>query len=53
MQLVATDSTSAVAAIAALASAGLPPDVRSRIDDAVQSSGNARMLRPAVVKYFG
>lgn len=51
IQLVATDSTSGVAAIAALASAGLPPDVRSRIDAAVQSSGDAR-LRSAFAKYF-
>jgi HEAT repeat protein len=52
IQLVATDSSSAVAAIAALAAAGLPPEVRCRIDAAVQSSGNKRLL-PAFAKYFG
>ena len=53
IQLVATDSTSAVAAIAALAAAGLSPEVRSQVGAAVERSGNAPLLRPALVKYFG
>lgn len=48
--LVETDSASAAAAIAALASAGLP-DIRARIEAAVERSGNAR-LRPEIEKHF-
>ena len=51
IHLVETDSTGAEAAIAALASAGLP-QLRSRVEAAVERSGNTR-LRPAVAKHFG
>jgi len=51
IQLIETDSDSAVAALSALGSAGLPSEVRARIDAAVQSSGNAR-LRPVFAKHF-
>ena len=43
IQLVETDSPAAPAAIAALGSAGLPPELRSRIAEAVERSGNARL----------
>jgi HEAT repeat protein len=51
IQLIETDSDSAVAALGALGSAGLPGEMRARIDAAVQSSGNAR-LRPVFAKHF-
>jgi HEAT repeat protein len=52
IQLIETDSTSAMAALSALGSAGLPREMRVRIDTAVQSSGNAG-LRPVFMKHFG
>ena len=52
IHLVETDSTSAVDALRALASAGLPQEMHSRINAAVEGSGNAG-LRPHFVKHFG
>jgi HEAT repeat protein len=51
IHLVETDSTSAVDALGALASAGLPQEMNSRINAAVEGSGNAG-LRPHFVKHF-